>query len=205
MEPLALDRLPLLILECICDALIDSDDPNDGYNVHLQAFCLVNRACLESGASRQFRHVELRVGDSLDEVEQELSGWRELLDRRDGWRHVRSLRVVRKLVLQEGMGSLAENVLGPPVSSADLQSAGEGPPRRRALQSPTAKSTFDFIAQEWDRSCDFDLAPFYRPSSIDLTSRVGGADIFGEHPETLELLLGFISRLSGLRDFVLGV
>jgi hypothetical protein len=94
-----LDRLPLLVLDSICEILIAVDDNG------LSALCRTSKALLAAATPQRFRQVELRRPNlsSNSQLVQDSPGWLEslehciqLLDRYDAWRHVRRLALGRQ-------------------------------------------------------------------------------------------------------------
>lgn len=101
MKVKALDRLPSLVLEVICDLLVGHDVDED--LTALCAFALASKACLAAATAQRFHQIILLVSatdrpadfatPSGFRQQFDINGWIKLLDKYDGWRHIRRLRV----------------------------------------------------------------------------------------------------------------
>lgn len=101
MEAKALDRLPLLVLELICESLVEHDDDDNG--TALYAFALASKACLAAATPQRFSSIILWpsnadqsagfAGRSGFRQQYDIRGWSKLLDQYNAWRHIRRLRI----------------------------------------------------------------------------------------------------------------
>ncbi|ETS79157.1 hypothetical protein PFICI_09010 [Pestalotiopsis fici W106-1] len=105
--PKALDNLPLHLLELICEFIVAHDDDDaysdKGAGVDLYAFALCSKTCWTAAKPQRFRQIQLWLSAAdpcADGVapfgfrqQHHIQRWVELLDKYDGWRHIRRLRV----------------------------------------------------------------------------------------------------------------
>lgn len=97
----AMDRLPSLVLELICESL--AEDDHDGDRAALYSFALASKACLAAATPQRFNSIvlwPLAAHRSPDFVvplgfrqQYNIRRWIELLDQHNGWRHIRRLRI----------------------------------------------------------------------------------------------------------------
>lgn len=111
----ALDILPSLVLELICELLVDHDDDD---RTALHAFALASKTCFEAATPQRFHQIVLCLSADDRSVNftarpkarqrYDIRRWTELLDKYNGWRYIRRLRVTHGLE----DGSNEEDVAG---------------------------------------------------------------------------------------------
>lgn len=101
MTVTTLDRLPSLVLELICESLVQDDDDDD--RVALYSFALANKACFAAATPQRFNSIVLwpsaanrsphLVVRSGFRQQYDIRRWIKLLDQHNGWRYIRRLRI----------------------------------------------------------------------------------------------------------------
>jgi hypothetical protein len=169
-----LEKLPLLILERICEYLDDDSERRRS----LWAFSLTSSCCCAAAVAQRFCQIQLKI-HAPEELDSSLKRWTEVLTPDGRHRHVRRFKVSWATTEEEERRKKG-------LSRQDEEADDE-----EGEENDDANSNLRHY---------FDTHNFCRPSKSCLQGSGGGS--ITDHPEAWVSLSRFISQLSGLQDLV---